>query len=208
MRAISHIKKNRVGRAQTSFLIRAALACLITALTLLGAISAAQADVKIVVAGSATANTLYGVARYNPDGSLDTSFDTDGKVTTDVSTSGDFAFAVAIQADGKIVAAGYSWNGTSYDFCVVRYNADGSLDTDFGSGGWVLTDFEGGTDEAHAVAIQSDGKIVVAGWADVDPTETIDYDFAVVRYNTDGSLDTDFGTGGKMTTYFVSEDVS
>jgi hypothetical protein len=82
MRDISHLKKNRGGRTQTSFLLRAALACLIASAVLLGSVSAARADVKIVVAGDASSSSLYAVARYNSDGSPDTSFDTDGKVTT------------------------------------------------------------------------------------------------------------------------------
>ena len=69
--------------------------------------------------------------RYNTDGSLDTSFDSDGKVTTEVGSTNDYAYSVAIQSDGKIVAAGYSNNGSNDDFALVRYNTDGSLDASF-----------------------------------------------------------------------------
>ena len=69
--------------------------------------------------------------RYNTDGSLDTNFDSDGKVTTAIGSANDYALSVAIQSDGKIVAAGYSDNGSNDDFALVRYNTDGSLDTSF-----------------------------------------------------------------------------
>jgi|RhiMetdeSRZDD1v2_1073273.scaffolds.fasta_scaffold391355_1 uncharacterized delta-60 repeat protein len=109
-------------------------------------------------------------------GDLDTSFGVGGKVVTDVSQTPDpfnpdsaeeLAQDVAIQPDGKIIAVGFAinpTNGTS-DFAVIRYNPDGSLDTSFGIGGQVLTDFNNSTDEAFAIALQVDGKIVVAGSA-------------------------------------------
>ncbi|NIQ77219.1 MAG: DUF2341 domain-containing protein, partial [Anaerolineae bacterium] len=200
-------KKNRGGRAPKSFLLRAALACLIAAATFFGSVSAARADVKIVVAGSANGNTNYGVARYNSDGNPDTSFDTDGKVTTDVSSLTDIAYGVAIQTDGKIVAVGAAQGVESVDFAVVRYTSNGTLDTTFGNGGKVITDIAGYQDQANAVAIQDDGKIVVAGWARMDSV-IMDYDFVVVRYDTDGSLDPSFGTGGIVTTYFGIDDYS
>src|SRR4029077_6628971 len=100
---------------------------------------------------------------------------------------------VALQPDGKIVVVGRSGGLTGFDFGVVRYDADGSLDTGFGTGGMVRTDFAGGADYAHGVAIQGDGKIVVAGHAGL----VNDNDFALARYNADGSLDASFGSGGK-----------
>jgi uncharacterized delta-60 repeat protein len=154
---------------------------------------AIQPDGKIVAVGSATGGN-FALARYNPDGSLDTSFDGDGKVTTDFGTS-DQAFGVAIHPDGKIVAAG---SAHGEDFVLARYNRDGSLDTSFGVDGKVTTDFGGGVvgGGASAVAIQPNGKIVAAGW-----TGAVD-DFALARYNLDGSLDTSFGGDGKVTTDF------
>ena len=103
--------------------------------------------------------------RYNTDGSLDTSFNSDGKVTTAIGSANDYACSVAIQSDGKIVAAGYSDNGSNYDFALVRYNTDGSLDTSFDSDGKVTTAIGSGDDAAYSVAIQSDGKIVAAGYS-------------------------------------------
>ncbi|MFT6765834.1 MAG: putative delta-60 repeat protein [Alteromonas naphthalenivorans] len=147
---------------------------------------AIQSDGKIVVVGES--NSSFGVARYNTDGSLDTSFDTDGFLTTNFG-SVDAAYGVAIQSDGKIVVSGNSGN----DFAVARYNTDGSLDTTFDTDGKLTTDIgSSSTDVAYGVAIQADGKIVVVG--------DNGSDFAVVRYNTDGSLDTTFDTDGKLTT--------
>ena len=165
---------------------------------------AVQADGKLVVVGygNTGAGTDFELVRLQRDGAIDTTFGINGKVTTDVSTGSDVANAVAIQADGKIVVAGsadVSPKGKS--FAVVRYNADGSLDGTFGNGGKVTTDVSTGSDVANAVAIQADGKIVVAGSVDVSPKGK---SFAVVRYNTDGSLDGTFGDNGKVITSFGS----
>ena len=146
---------------------------------------AAQSDGKFVVAGGDT------VARYNSDGSLDSSFDGDGTVTTDFGRN-DTALSVALQADGKIVVAGSSGS----DFALARYNSDGSLDRSFDGDGKLTTDFAGGEDSAAGVAVQSDGKIVVAGNSDGD--------FALARYNRDGSLDRSLNGNGKLTTDFGS----
>jgi uncharacterized delta-60 repeat protein len=91
--------------------------------------------------------------------------------------------SVAIQSDGKIVAAGYYNTGSNNDFALVRYNTDGSLDTSFDSDGKVTTEVGSGNDAVLSVAIQSDGKIVVAGYSNNGSND----DFALVRYNTDGS---------------------
>jgi uncharacterized delta-60 repeat protein len=143
----------------------------------------------------------FALARYNSDGSLDLSFGSGGKVSTDFFDSQDLAHAVVIQSDGRIVVAGRIFSSiTSGDFGVVRYNTDGSLDTAFGYGGKVTTDFFGFSDSANAIALQGDNKIVVGGSA-TDINGTFD-DFAIVRYNPDGSLEGSFGTGGKITTAF------
>jgi uncharacterized delta-60 repeat protein len=109
---------------------------------------------------------------------------------------------VAVQSDGKIVVAGHTSTPKSIfdDFVVARFNADGSKDTSFGTGGMTITDFAGLTDQAHGVAIQPDGKIVVAGFATRGSVTFADADFAVVRYMSDGTLDGSFGSGGKITT--------
>jgi uncharacterized delta-60 repeat protein len=163
-----------------------------------------QPDGRIVVAGSYCNGSNYDFAlvRYNTDGSLDTGFGIGGIVTTSIGSSDDKALALGIQPDGRIVAAGYSSNGSNYDFALVRYNADGSLDTGFGIGGKVTTPIGSGYDIAYALDIQSDGRIVVAGSSCIGSN----YDFALVRYNTDGSLDTGFGTGGIVTAHIGSSD--
>src|SRR5262249_57196261 len=113
---------------------------------------ALQADGKILVGGSA--NSDFALARYNSDGSPDTSFGSGGVVTTDLGRRGvDEGFDVAVQSDGKIVMVGRSNGPTGYDFGVVRYNADGSLDSGFGTGGIVPTDFPGGPASSHRDAI-------------------------------------------------------
>jgi len=132
-------------------------------------------------------------------GDLDPTFDFDGKVTTDFAGGPDGANAVAIQANGRIVAVGTGTVGGKWNFHSARYNPDGSLDNTFGIGGRVSTGFGSGEDFAYAVAIQADGKIVAAGCTFCALGVA---DFALVRYNVDGSLDATFGIGGKMTTDF------
>jgi uncharacterized delta-60 repeat protein len=163
---------------------------------------ALQADGKIVAVGHAGGigggGGDFGLARYNPDGSLDTSFSGDGKQETNFGGFGGFDLGngVAIQSDGKIVAVGRA-GGTGGDFGLARYNPDGSLDTSFSGDGKRWTDF-GGSEEASGVAIQSDGKIVAVGRAE----GTGDDDFALARYNPNGSLDTSFSGDGRQTTNF------
>jgi len=146
-----------------------------------------QSNGKIVVVGDGFGDIE--LVRYNVDGSLDVSFDSDGKVVTNVGFN-DSGNAVALQNDGKIVVAGTTGTPTT-DFAIVRYSTDGSLDPSFGTGGIVTTSI-GRNDDAKSVVIQSDGKIVVAG--------TSDSDFAVVRYTSSGALDNSFDTDGKVTT--------
>ena len=109
--------------------------------------------------------TVLVVPALAADGDLDLTFGIGGRVTTDFVGSSDAATAIAIQSDGKIVAAGMASSNQDGDFGISRYNGDGSLDTTFGIGGKVTTDFSGRGDGAHALAIQSDGKIVAAGVA-------------------------------------------
>ncbi len=150
-----------------------------------------QPDGKIVVAGFAGTTTLasFALARYATDGTLDGTFGIGGIV---VASSG-VAYAVALQADGKIVAAGTTKTANGADFAIARYDgATGALDPSFGSGGVATTTF-GGTTAATAsgLAVQPDGKLVVAGYA-VNPSESA----ILARYQTDGSLDAGFGTAG------------
>src|SRR3989338_7922801 len=147
--------------------------------------SYSQASNNIILSLSHPSN----VARFAPktkDGLLDKTFGAakTGKVTTDIGiNTDDKAYAMALQADGKIVVAGYSHNGFNNDFVVVRYKTDGLLDSSFGTDGIVITNIDTTIDRsdiAYALKLQPDGKIVVAGIGGAN-------DFAVVRYNTDGS---------------------
>src|SRR6266404_8672109 len=164
---------------------------------------AIQTDEKIVVAGGNSG--YFAVARYNPDGSLDSSFGNGGKVVTAFGTRSSTANAVSLQSNGKIVVVGSvvvnDRNGQ--DFALARYNADGSLDPSFDGDGKITThlgDMSDGRHGAGAVAIQpADGKIIAAGVAYRNGTGR---DFALARYNPDGSLDTAFGVEGKVTTDF------
>lgn len=168
---------------------------------------ALQPDGKIVAAGIAGVLDLdFALARYNPNGSLDTTFDTDGKVTTDFGSNNDGIGAIALQPDGRIVAVGTARVGSGLNFALARYNKDGSLDPTFGTNGMVTTDFGFGGDGAKAVALQPDGKILVAGFA--TPIRGQLEHFALARYNPDGSLDTAFDIDGMVTTAFSSSDDS
>ena len=158
----------------------------------LGNAVAIQPDQKIVAVGATAGpydNGAFAVARYAPDGTLDPAFSADGMVTTVIGGGGDEARSVAIQANGKIVVAGTEdrqW------VVVVRYLPDGRRDPAFGSHGVVRTNLaRTGFDIGYDVAIQSDGKIVVAGVAGTG-------DFAVLRYRLNGTLDPTFGDGGKV----------
>lgn len=234
------------GKVTTNFgNLRTDVACAITL----------QDDGKIILAGYTNEggpDYNFAVARYNSNGTLDTSFDTDGILHTDI-TSGenDIAYGVAIQPDGKIVVVGYT--GTNADIAIVRYNeygalatgfgtngivttdidsannygravvidsnnnilvggdfgnnnklfvlrysSTGSLDTSFNSNGYVTTSIGSGITSGYSLCLDSDGKILIAGVADIPPSR----DFAIVRYMTNGSLDTTFGTAGKVTTNF------
>lgn len=155
-----------------------------------------QADGKIVVAGFGGpgfggGGPLSGLlARYKPDGSLDSGFGADGKVVADVGVIND----AVLQFDGKIVVAGFGPG----DFALARFAPDGSLDSGFGIGGKVITDF-GGDDGARSVFLQPDGKIVAAGYTG---REGFGLRFALARYSTNGSLDTSFNLDGKVVTDF------
>lgn len=152
--------------------------------------------------GAASGATDLTVTVYGPPGSLDTSFGSgQGKVILGAGAGDDYAYAVAVQSDGKIVVAGRAAEHLG-DFALVRLDRDGQLDPTFGDGGRVLTDFTGTADTAYALAIQPDGKIVAAGTTTGAGTAS---DFAVARYNPDGSLDGSFGTGGKVTTALGSD---
>ena len=173
-------------------------------------------DGKIVAAGaSIPKNGLdptsdFALVRYNPDGTLDASFGVEGRVTTDFFGADDRANAVVVQPNRKIVAMGSARRKGEYPgiFAAARYNADGSLDTTFGTNGRMSSDFAGHKGEVYAGLLQPDGRIVLAGYVALrtTPYETIldEDDFGLMRLNPDGSLDSTFGEGGKVTIDFFN----
>lgn len=135
---------------------------------------------------------------------LDPTFGTGGTVRTDFAGNIDQAAAIAIQPNGQIIAAGSSFSNsrTVEDFIVARYNANGSLDKRFGKNGKITTDFFRNVDSISAIAIQPDGRIVVAGFAQLGGQGGTPRVFALARYRNDGTPDTSFGNGGALTTSF------
>jgi uncharacterized delta-60 repeat protein len=162
-----------------------------------------QPDGAMVVTGSASIIDQFGVAgsdfaaiRYTSLGTLDAGFGVDGKANTEVAGRTDLGYAAAMQPDGKIVLAGRVANagGDDPDIGLVRYNADGSLDTSFGAGG-VLRDVTVEWDEAADVVVQPDGRLVVVGHAVIGGASMM----TIARYNSDGSPDSTFGANGRVT---------
>jgi len=148
-----------------------------------GRIVVVQPDGKILVGGTATVGPSddFALLRYNTDGSLDTGFGYLGGIATAVGTGEDILWDLALQPNGKILAAGYGISPVSgYDFAVVRYNPNGILDPTFGVNGISLTPVGAGSDFGNAMALQSDGKIVMAGAA----VET-NYNIGVIRLQND-----------------------
>ena len=172
---------------------------------------AVQSNGKIIASGRSCATGVtacdVAIVRYNSGGGLDTTFSGDGKVLTDFGgdTNGSTG-GLVIQSDGKIVVSGYMWNGTDYDFAVYRYNANGSLDTTFSGDGMVNIGFGAGRqDQATDLAVQnSDGKIVVGGFT--GDASGNNNDFALMRLNSNGSLDTTFSGDGRQTTHFGGDE--
>lgn len=159
-----------------------------------------QPDGKIMAVGFAVTNgSDFALVRYSANGSLDTTFDNDGKVITDFGVNSAFLNSVALQPDGKIVAGGsVEWSGT-YDFVLAKYNTNGSLDSNFGFNGVIITPVGPDSDTIFAVLLQKDGKIVAAGSAS---TQSLGQAFALMRFNNDGSIDASFGLSGKVFTNF------
>lgn len=165
-----------------------------------GAFSVAiDANGKIVAAGRALSGNGFAVARYNPDGNLDATFLGGKLITTFAGATHAGADAVAIDTNGKIVAAGFARINNVNQLAITRYNPDGTLDGSFSGGGSVTTSFGAGTHAgAHAVAIGGGNKIVAAGYAQSGGIDQ----FAIARYNLDGTLDNSFSGDGKLITSF------
>jgi uncharacterized delta-60 repeat protein len=149
-------------------------------------------------------SVFFSCSLFAQDGTLDNTFGTNGKASFTVSGLQDAANAFALQADGKMVTAGTYINGGSWDFVVVRLNTDGSPDNTFGTAGKVTTSITSGNDVPYRLAIQTDGKIVVAGYGNNGANN----DVIVVRYNTNGTLDNTFDGDGKVITNLGSNEAA
>lgn len=159
---------------------------------------AVQSDDKIIISGlsQSSLGNNYWAIRLMPDGVLDSTFDNDGYLDLSFGTIQDRGKCVAIQNDGKIILAGKSGN-LGQNFAMARLNTNGTLDPSFGINGKVQTTFFGSLSDVNSIAVQNDGKIILAGWINNVPYE---YDYALIRYNSDGSIDTTFGINGKVVT--------
>ncbi len=150
---------------------------------------ALQPDGKIIFAGQVHCGNNYnfGIGRYLPDGRLDSSFGTKGKVITDFSGYDDYATSIAIELNGKIVAGGVSFlssNTSSGNFALAQYKTNGTLDSSFGNNGTTITDFHGLQDWGYDAALQKDGKIILCGFANTQ----LHTGFALARYKDDECL--------------------
>lgn len=174
-----------------------------------------QPDGKIVIVGVSGAGAYselndFALARFNSNGTPDQSFGTSGKLKTHFAgqyNTGSRATSAVLQPDGKLVVAGaYKNEGTPHQFALARYNTGGSLDATFGNGGKITTSF--GVDAfGSSVVLQPDGKIVLTGYFDAGRRN---HDFALARYNKEGTLDATFGNSGKVVTdlFGASDDIA
>ena len=162
---------------------------------------AIQTDGKIVVTGVANNSngSFLSLFRYNPDGTLDENFGTNGITIFPADTIQYTANSAVIQNDGKIVAAGYTWNGNHAHFLIARCNPNGVWDNSFGGKGITITTGDFLEGRFNTVAVQPDGKIIAAGYSE---DSNNNYSFVLIRYNPDGTLDGTFGTNGIATTSF------
>ncbi len=173
---------------------------------------AIQPDGKIILAGytlSSSNYQMFALARLNVDGTLDSTFGTDGTVSVTPNGVSSYGYSVALLPGGKILLGGFSEDMSSYSitFALARFDSEGALDPSFGTGGIALARITGDAqypdDKAYSMAIQSDGKIVLAG-SSVD--SSYHYAFAVARFDTGGILDSTFGTNGTVRNFIVGGD--
>lgn len=170
---------------------------------------ATHADGRVVVA-LYTAEQYFTLLRYLPDGTPDPAFGTGGMVMLRQATNNEgVAYAITVLSDNKILVAGSSY-GAKKNFALLKLEEDGTPDITFGTNGWVITSIGSYFDEARAIAVQSDGKIVVAGTTELFANNSRIYDFAVARYSASGVLETGmgaFGSGtGIVTTHINASD--
>lgn len=171
-----------------------------------------QEDGKILITGpskppSITSLPDFVLLCYNYNGTLDNSFGVGGKITTDFSGGSDFSNGLALQPDGKILVTGWTLASGTSRAALVRYLSGGSLDGDFGNDGKVVADF--GWTSASAITLQPDGKIIIVGSITTPNSSGFSSsDFLLLRYQSQGTLDTGFGDGGKVSFDFVGLDDS
>lgn len=155
-----------------------------------------QKDDKIVAVGFSisqiTKNENITLVRLTENGQIDKSFGDGGLVVTEISSEKDVGESAAIQPDGKIVIVGTTQHNPSYDIVLIRYDEDGQLDPYFGNGGIVITDINSGPDIGKSIVIQSDGKLIVAGFTYIGRK----FFMTLLRYDSNGNLDLTFGKGG------------
>ena len=176
-------------------------------LTDLGVGAGVPSDAVLQPNGDIVISGGFGVARYLPTGKLDTTFGSGGLASTGFA-GGESGTGVALQPDGKIIWVGSQGNpsfpaGGTFSFAVARFTANGTLDTSFGTGGQASVEFfdppmQGAQEFARAVLVQPDGKILVAGSARQGQIRFAPIQGALARFNANGTLDTSFGTGGKI----------
>lgn len=166
-----------------------------------------QPDGKLVLAGGCLTGGSDGdfcLVRYHADGTLDAGFGAGGKVTTGISSGDDTANALALQPDGRLIAAGACLrSGVNFDFCLARYNSNGTLDSTFGAGGVVSTPVGDFATGAKALVIQPDGMIVAGGSCYDNPA---DLEFCLVRYDANGALDATYGGGAAIVEFDDMDD--
>jgi uncharacterized delta-60 repeat protein len=136
----------------------------------------------------------FALARYNADGSLDATFGSGGIAVTDLGANAEVPRSILVGPDGGILVGGYASFGGAQNIFLVRYDSAGAIDTTFGTGGVVITDIDGGAEQARDFALLADGKVLAAGTAGIG----FDSDFALVRYHGDGTLDSSLGTTGTL----------
>lgn len=166
-----------------------------------------QDDGKIIIGGysfhvgfAAHTDFIVSMVRLLPNGELDTLFADKGKIKTKISFGALALTSLLLQPDGKILSGGYAqMDNNDWEFIIVRYDTMGFKDTTFGNGGIAVADFDSSLDIGYSIALQADGKIIMAGAVSADSTLA---DFALMRFNTDGSIDSTFGTDGRTRTDF------
>jgi uncharacterized delta-60 repeat protein len=178
------------------------------ALTSLGVNGGVPSDAILQSNGDILVGGTFGIARFLPDGQLDTTFGSGGFAAVNLPFDGENPSTLAVQPDGKIVWAGTEGNpnfvpGGTFQFAVARFNSNGTLDTGFGTNGVATTEFfspplQGAQEFADAVVVQPDGKILVAGSARQGQNKFAPIQAAIARFNPGGTLDTSFGTGGRV----------